>query len=145
MKRFKGENKGAFSQSRAIIALSVFGIATTCIPIAISSYNAEIKSLYTINSASKKLLCDLYKKYEYANAVYAANDYERPLGDPFVMDLDGDGVIEISSPENGIYFDFNADGFAEKMAWTTKGDGILAIDINQNGKIDNNLEIIQYN
>jgi Ca2+-binding RTX toxin-like protein len=64
---------------------------------------------------------------------------------PLVLDLDGDGV-EVSSLAYGaagshVYFDMDNDGFAERTAWATGGDGVLAIDKNGNGKIDNQGEL----
>jgi hypothetical protein len=64
---------------------------------------------------------------------------------PLVLDLDGDGV-EVSSLAYGaagshVYFDMDNDGFAERTAWATGGDGVLALDKNGNGKIDNQSEL----
>lgn len=39
--------------------------------------------------------------------------------DPLLIDLDGDG-IETTTVENGVYFDHESDGFAEKTAWVGK-------------------------
>ncbi len=66
-------------------------------------------------------------------------------GDPLVMDLDGDGV-EVSRLGYGtgastVYFDMDNDGFAERTSWATGGDGLLALDKNGNGKIDNQGEL----
>jgi len=36
------------------------------------------------------------------------------------------------------------DGFAERTAWATGGDGLLALDKNGNGKIDNQGEIFSH-
>jgi hypothetical protein len=47
---------------------------------------------------------------------------------PIMLDLDGDGV-ETTSMGNGIYFDYAADGFAEKTAWVGKDDGLLVRDL----------------
>ena len=58
--------------------------------------------------------------------------------DPLILDLNGNG-FEINSKENGVYFDLNNDGFAEKINWTSS-DAILAIDKNGNGKIDDGSE-----
>ena len=58
-------------------------------------------------------------------------------GDPILLDLDGDGKIGTTSAENGVYFDHEGDGFAETSAWVDKNDGILIIDKNNNGKLDN--------
>lgn len=60
--------------------------------------------------------------------------------DPLVLDLDGDG-IELSTVEDGVFFDINADGFKEKTAFVTGGDAFLALDRNENGIIDNGGEL----
>jgi Ca2+-binding RTX toxin-like protein len=56
--------------------------------------------------------------------------------DPIVVDLDNDG-LEISSNENGVSFDMDQDGFAEKTSWVKPDDGLLVLDKNNNGVIDN--------
>ena len=60
--------------------------------------------------------------------------------DPLLIDLDGDG-IETTRVENGVYFDQENDGFAELSAWVSSDDGVLAIDKNNNGTIDNGSEL----
>ena len=55
--------------------------------------------------------------------------------DPLVLDLDGDGV-ELTRQEQGVYFDLDKDGFAERTAWVKGDDALLARDLNNNGKID---------
>ncbi|PWL80740.1 hypothetical protein DBY21_00935 [Candidatus Gastranaerophilales bacterium] len=57
-----------------------------------------------------------------------------------LIDIDGDG-IETTSVENGVYFDQENDGFAEKSAWVGKDDGVLAYDKNNNGRIDDGNEL----
>ncbi|MBN1214915.1 MAG: hypothetical protein JXA99_05665, partial [Candidatus Lokiarchaeota archaeon] len=66
-------------------------------------------------------------------------DYERPKRDPLILDLDGDG-IETTSVNNGVNYDFLADGIKEKTGWVGKDDGFLVLDKNSNGKIDNDSE-----
>ena len=61
--------------------------------------------------------------------------------DPLLVDLDGDG-IETTKVANGVYFDHKNDGFAEKSAWVGKDDGILVVDRNNNGIIDNGTELL---
>lgn len=60
--------------------------------------------------------------------------------DPVVIDLNGDGKYT-TSLEQGVHFDFSGDGFAEKTAWVSAGDGLLVRDVNQNGEIDNGSEL----
>ncbi|EKE04292.1 MAG: hypothetical protein ACD_20C00088G0002 [uncultured bacterium] len=64
-----------------------------------------------------------------------------PPRDPLFLDLDGDG-IETVSIENGTYFDYDNNGFAEKTSWVGGDDGILVFDRNNNGIIDNGTELI---
>jgi hypothetical protein len=60
--------------------------------------------------------------------------------DPLVFDLDGNGV-NLSSAENGVYFDMDADGARDKTAWVSGGDALLALDRNGNGRIDDGSEL----
>lgn len=60
--------------------------------------------------------------------------------DPLVLDLDGDG-IELTGPENGRYFDIDADGRKDRTAFVTGGDAFLALDRNGNGSIDDGSEL----
>lgn len=60
---------------------------------------------------------------------------------PVVLDLDGDGV-EFLSTAAGVAFDYNGDGTRESTAWVGKDDGLLALDANGNGGIDNANEIV---
>lgn len=55
---------------------------------------------------------------------------------PLVLDLDGDGIELTSLGKSNAYFDLDANFFAQRTGWVTGGDGLLAIDANQNGRID---------
>lgn len=68
-----------------------------------------------------------------------AGAYTYPV-DPLILDLDGDG-IETISVKDGVNFDFDNNGFAEKTGWVGKDDGLLVRDINHNGQIDNGGEL----
>ncbi len=58
--------------------------------------------------------------------------------DPLALDLDGNGI---GFTKNSTYFDMGTDGFAEKATWIGKGDGLLTLDINGDGKINNGSEL----
>lgn len=60
--------------------------------------------------------------------------------DPLVLDLNGDGITTISSG-NGVYFDLDVNGFAERTGWINRDDGFLVFDRNQDGIINNGLEL----
>ena len=56
--------------------------------------------------------------------------------DPLTIDMDGDGLIEVSSVANGVHFDFWGDGFAEKTGWVNADDGMLVHDLDADGLIE---------
>ncbi|MGN3972958.1 beta strand repeat-containing protein, partial [Tsuneonella sp. SYSU-LHT278] len=60
---------------------------------------------------------------------------------PIALDLDGGG-IDFTSLAAGTTFDYGDDGSRVATAWVGGGDGLLAIDLNGNGKVDNGTEIV---
>jgi Ca2+-binding RTX toxin-like protein len=61
---------------------------------------------------------------------------------PLVFDLDGDGIETTSlAGNNTVYFDHNHNGFAELSGWVTGGDGLLAVDLNEDGLINSGSEL----
>jgi hypothetical protein len=60
--------------------------------------------------------------------------------EPLVLDLDGDG-IELTSLAGGTWFDLDGDAFAERAGWVGADDGLLAVDVNGNGEIDDISEL----
>jgi Ca2+-binding RTX toxin-like protein len=80
--------------------------------------------------------------YKYVSlALKAGFGVGLPGSDPLVLDLDGDGVELIRREASSIYFDVDADGFAERTAWVGADDGLLARDLDSNGRIDNVVEL----
>lgn len=64
-----------------------------------------------------------------------------PTIPPMAIDLDGEGIETIDINKSQIYFDVDNDGFREQTGWISKNEAILAIDKNENGKIDNQSEM----
>ena len=60
---------------------------------------------------------------------------------PIVLDLDGDGV-EFVSRADGVTFDYAGDGTPESTAWAGRDDGLLAIDLNGDGIVNDGSEIV---
>ncbi|MBI5898507.1 MAG: hypothetical protein HZB40_04720, partial [Rhodocyclales bacterium] len=59
-----------------------------------------------------------------------------------VLDIDGSGSIHTTpSRRDGTYFDHDGNGFAESTGWIAPQDAFLAWDRNDNGQIDNGLEL----
>jgi len=62
------------------------------------------------------------------------------VGDPVVMDLDGDGV-ELLPIQDGVNFDLWASGHPQAMAWVHPDDGFMVLDRNGNGRVDDGGEL----
>jgi len=63
-----------------------------------------------------------------------------PASDPIVIDLDANG-IRATGLAGGRVFDINADGQPDLTSFIASGDGLLALDRNRNGRIDDGSEL----
>jgi hypothetical protein len=63
-------------------------------------------------------------------------------GSPVIVDMARDGY-HLTSVEEGVLFDLNGDGIPDRVAWTQadSDDAFLAIDRNNNGRIDDGSEL----
>ena len=61
------------------------------------------------------------------------------LLDPLIIDIDGNGLELTNVEKSSTRFDIDGDGYAEYTAWTK--DGILTLDLNHDGNINNITEI----
>jgi Ca2+-binding RTX toxin-like protein len=61
--------------------------------------------------------------------------------DPLIIDLNGDGIKLTNLATFSTFFDIDGDGYAENTAWVSPQDGILTIDLNGDGTINNITEI----
>ncbi len=99
----------------------------------------------TVDYAGEQIVFTSYLSF--ATPVYSLQelyDTAERTTSPLIVDLDGDGV-ETTSVADGVYFDHDGNGFAEKSAWVSKDDGLLVRDINGNGQIDNGTELFGNN
>ncbi len=62
------------------------------------------------------------------------------VSDPLVVDLDGDG-LELLALNAGPDFDLYASGLAAAMAWASPDDGLLVLDRNGDGSINDGSEL----
>ncbi len=58
-----------------------------------------------------------------------------------VIDLDGNGAELQSLTTSKVRFDMDGDAVAERTAWVASGDGLLVLDRNGNGRIDDSSEM----
>lgn len=72
--------------------------------------------------------------------VEAEVETEPRRSDPVALDLDGDG-LETTGLQNGVAFDIDADGRTDRVSFVTGGDAFLALDRNDNGRIDDGREL----
>ena len=59
---------------------------------------------------------------------------------PVILDLNGDGVQTLSIT-SGVRFDMFANGLATPTGWVSSGDGLLVMDRNQDGRINDGSEL----
>ena len=69
-----------------------------------------------------------------------------PRRDPLALDLDGDGIETLAANGySGVLFDQNGDGIKRATGWVASDDGLLALDRNGNGIIDDGTELFGNN
>ena len=119
------------------------GVLDTITEDNISSVLDNITSnpLNNFYSNEYKLLSDKLKDLSIATANNLADTANISLYDPIALDLNANGKIDTLSLENGVFFDHNGDGIAFKSSWISGEDGILARDINGDGKITSGAEL----
>ena len=66
-------------------------------------------------------------------------------GSPLVLDLNGDGVTSTFISETSTYFDLDNDGMRERTGWAQSSDGLLTLDKNRDGIINDGNELFGNN
>jgi hypothetical protein len=119
----------------------------TASSITATSLNIEIEfsSRTEINTAADGTEVSLQKvesariSISFTSVSLSASSQNRKA-DPIVLDLDGNG-IKATGIQDGKLFDINADGKMDLTSFILGKDGLLALDRNRNGKIDNGSEL----
>ena len=66
---------------------------------------------------------------------------EEDFCSPLILDINNNGNSSTRLNDSNVYFDMDGDGFKERTAWVEQGDGLLVLDRNGNGMIDNGTEL----
>ncbi|MEO5340940.1 MAG: putative Ig domain-containing protein [Magnetococcus sp. MYC-9] len=98
-------------------------------------------NLLTINTAMNSI--DKYYVYlDYGVVTDAVGTpFTGAMVDPLVLDLDGDG-LHLTAPSVGPRFDMNGDGHAEPTGWIGARDGLLVLDQDGDGQIQDIREVV---
>ncbi|MFB2804482.1 LamG-like jellyroll fold domain-containing protein [Microcystis sp. BLCC-F209] len=105
--------------------------------------NSTWSALIMFSGAVGKEVSDVVKE-TVQSALKPINYIAKSL-DPLIIDLNNDGLQLISLENSSTRFDIDADGYAENTAWVSPQDGILTIDLNGDGIINNITEIFSEN
>ena len=94
-----------------------------------------------LNSLYDNLTEKMQKFSSVVSEFVAGDTLNASLYDPIALDLNNNGKIDTLSLENGVFFDHNGDEIAFKSSWVNSSDGILARDIDGDGKITSGAEL----
>lgn len=97
---------------------------------------------YTINDADGDTSSAILKLDIEAGTQTTQTSESRTIyfSSPLVLDLDGDG-IELTDVNNGVVFDIDNDGSKEQTGWVAADDGLLTLDRNGDGVINDQSEL----
>lgn len=72
--------------------------------------------------------------------------FSKTLNNAMILafDLDGDGIETFELGASQAFFDLDGDGFRENTSWVSGDDGVLFLDKNDNGIVDNVNELFGY-
>ena len=96
------------------------------------------KDSRTYQQGNEGICVRIFEYLVYESWSEAKNWVERR--DPLALDLDGDG-IETRGADGSVLFDHNGDGMRIGTGWVRSDDGLLVLDRNSNGTIDNGGEL----
>lgn len=125
---------GVFVGTRELISNEESSLKRLLLTGNVSSFYIDMKNVLTQSIYGNTEILGRYKD---------SNVYKNRI---LTIDLSGDNYIsEIPFSESLAFFDLTNDGIKEKTSWIQSVDGILALDKNNNGKIDGNSEVFGKN
>ena len=115
-------------QLRGLSSAQVQSLGTSQI-VALTS--GQLKSLSTAMSAAFSSSQLSYLSTQQIRAIFIT---------PLVLDLDGGGVSTRGLAE-GVSFDIDGDGVLDRTGWIAAGEGLLALDRNLDGEVNDGTEL----
>jgi Ca2+-binding RTX toxin-like protein len=107
--------------------------------VSIASYEDVYDWAYSEHGAYPKARARFFKAYGY---VESYDPYDETFGRPIAIDLDGDGIELTSLAQSPTFKDLDDDGFLENTGWVAADDGLLVIDLGEDGIIDQTEEMV---
>jgi hypothetical protein len=98
---------------------------------------------WTYNVAAASVASHNYvaKVFDGSSVVSVSQPFKlNVVSTPLVLDLNGDGV-QTTSINDGTQFDLLATGSKQNVGWVSKQDGLLAMDLNDDGQINSGAEL----
>ncbi|MGQ0685617.1 calcium-binding protein [Bradyrhizobium sp.] len=117
---------------QSLLAYAVFALGAGFVPAAVT-FGLVGLAIDLLDTKNLDSLLNFFDK--------VPDLFHLAMRDPIILDLNGDGIQLTSLAGSSVHFDYAGDGFAERTGWVSPNDGILAIDLNGNGKIDDGLEL----
>lgn len=155
---------GAFGTSPDLSSVSIDGVSLTGVreldDLARAMVGALPKDIYNAELKLKKALqtgAQVQKSYDHdvssrgANEGHHSNDAgkggvhgrdDKSGHTPIVLDLAGTGINIAELNSSNTFFDVENDGYKYRTAWAGIGNGVLAIDADGDGEVDQQKEII---
>lgn len=103
--------------------------------------DADFATAYTLaGAADPTIVAFATLGFSSGGETYTINDAGLlvTVSDPIILDLDGDGTELLGGP---VAFDIDADGTAETIGWVGPDDGMLVVDLDGSGAIENGSEV----
>lgn len=142
----KTNGQAGFTESARITALTSDGSiakangadAKTCLHSMNGGTHNVSRSVTTYSSSSSSNTTYNYGGVYYRYGYYGTSYYTSPL----VLDLKANRKLETIAPNmSNAMFDLQGSGLKQKVGWIAKDTGLLALDLNGNGKIDSGREL----
>lgn len=92
---------------------------------------------YLLECLSGKFPLETSKLWQYWHSLFATATTTRS---PIILDINGDGIKTLGT-DAGIHFDHDGNGFKELSGWVAPGDGMLMLDRDADGSLDNGSEL----